>query len=271
LGRLNGLVALITGAGSGIGKGVLDRFLEEGAKVGVLEINPNRIEELSKVSKSVVVTRGDVTRLEDNELAISNTISKFGKINILICNAGVFDAFTTLEEIQSGKLGASFDEIFSINVKAYLFGAKAAIPELLKNQGSIIFTSSHAAYDAGGGGILYTTSKFAVRGIITQLAWELAPKVRVNGVAPGGTITDLRSIRSLGRSEASSSFNRPDIADKLKKNNPMSMAALPEDHSWSYVYLASNEMSRAVTGQVIISDGGAVTARGLRKNNRSVS
>ena len=94
-------------------------------------------------------------------------------------------------------IDAAFDEVFHLNVKGYLLGAKAATDELRKTKGSVIFTVSNAGFWPGGGGPLYVASKHAVMGLVKQLAYELAPDIRVNGVAPGGMSTDLRGPRAL--------------------------------------------------------------------------
>src|SRR5262249_59079462 len=89
------------------------------------------------------------------------------------------------------------DELFGVNVKGCILGAKTALPELQKTQGCMVFTASVAGMNSGGGGTLYTASKHAVIGLIRQLASEVGPDVRVNGVAPGGTRTDLRGLATL--------------------------------------------------------------------------
>ncbi len=94
-------------------------------------------------------------------------------------------------------IAAACDELFAVNVKGCILGAKAALHELGKSKGCMIFTASGAGFTSAGGGVIYTASKHAVVGIIRQLAVELGPNIRVNGVAPGGTMTDLRSVAAL--------------------------------------------------------------------------
>jgi len=253
MGWLDAKVALVTGGGSGIGRAVVERFVEEGARVGVLERVPERVERLkADLGDAVVAIHGNVTRLEDNEFAVRETVRAFGGLDIFVGNAGVLDGFISLADFDRGRLGEAFDELFSVNVKGYVLGAKAALPELLKRDGCMIFTASIAGFMPGGGGPLYTASKHAVVGLIRQLACELAPKVRVNGVAPGGTLTDLRGLAVLGQSERSFFATHPD---------PARLAA-PESHAGAYVFLASRENSGATTGSIIHSDGGAIV-RGL--------
>jgi len=262
LGWLEGYVALVTGGGSGIGRGVVDVFLEEGARVGILEKDPQKIEELKGLGRRSVPVLGDTAKLGDCEKAVEETVSRFGRLDTLVCCAAVFDSFTSLLEFPKEKLEESFEEIFGVNVKGYILATRAALPELTKSEGSVIYTTSHAAYAAGGGGVLYTSTKFALRGLVKQMAYELAPKVRVNGVAPGGTRTDLRGLRALGL-DGKSVFSGVSDED-IRKNNPLRVAIKPRDIAWAYVYLASKERSRVLTGVTIQADGGT-GVRGLLK------
>ena len=200
MGWLDNQVALVTGGGSVIGRGIVARFLAEGARVGVLERFPDRVEQLrADFGTAVYPVQGDVTRLEDNQRAVAETVRAFGQLDIFVGNAGVFDSFLRFEALPEDALSAAFDEQFSVNVKGCLLGAKAALPELMKTEGCMVFTASVAGFNSGGGGVLYTASKHAVVGMIRQLAAELGPRVRVNGVAPGGTRTDLRGLAAVGR------------------------------------------------------------------------
>jgi NAD(P)-dependent dehydrogenase (short-subunit alcohol dehydrogenase family) len=109
---------------------------------------------------------------------------------------------------------------------------------------------------AGRGGVLYVASKFAVRGVVTALAHELAPDIRVNGVAPGGTVaTDLRGLAALGQNERSLGATPEREAD-VRRRSPLGTALTPADVAASYVYLASDE-SRGTTGHFLHPDGGA--------------
>ncbi|MGQ0804371.1 MAG: 3-(cis-5,6-dihydroxycyclohexa-1,3-dien-1-yl)propanoate dehydrogenase [Actinomycetota bacterium] len=265
-GWLEGRTALVTGGGSGIGRGVVDRFVKEGARVGVLEISAEKVERLASEHPDVVVAiQGDVTRLEDNVHAVKETVSAFGGLDVFVGNSGIMDGFTPLVALADDAVEDVFDSVFAVNVKGYLLGAKAALSELVRTQGSMIFTASNAGFYAGGGGPVYTASKHAVVGLIRQLAHELAPKVRVNGVAPGGTVTDLRLPTALGtdeHGEALRAFDVPDIENTIRGVTPLHIAPTPEDHAAAYVLLASPENSRAMTGAVIHSDGG-IGVRGL--------
>lgn len=256
-------VALIIGGGSGIGRSVVETFLKEGASVSVLDINPSKVEHLKQIGEKIFAMQGDATRLEDNERAVSETVRSFGKLDTLVCCPGVFDNFASLIDTPSEELGEAFDEIFSVNVKSYIFSSKAALKELLRSEGSIIYTASQASFIPGAGGVFYTPTKFAVRGLVLEMAHELAPKVRVNGVAPGATVTDMRGLKSLGKNERRVA-EQPNFEERLRKSNPLQTIPIPEDHSYAYLYLASKKLSRVVTGTIMHTDAGTF-ARGYAK------
>jgi NAD(P)-dependent dehydrogenase (short-subunit alcohol dehydrogenase family) len=256
MGCLDGRVALVTGGGSGIGRAVVARFVEEGARVGILDRVASRAEELRSVfGDKVVALAGDVAQLADNKAAVAATVANFGRLDVFVGNAGIFDVYASIAEFPEEQLSAAFDELFGVNVKGCIFGAKAALPELVKTEGSIVLTASVAGANSGGGGALYTASKHAVVGLIRQLAVEFGPHVRVNGVAPGGTITDLRGLATLHQ-EGSSQFSAPDIADRLSAGNPLHMALQPDDIAGAYVFLASPS-ARGITGTIVTVDAGS--------------
>ncbi|TCW78773.1 3-(cis-5,6-dihydroxycyclohexa-1,3-dien-1-yl)propanoate dehydrogenase [Burkholderia sp. SRS-46] len=258
MGWLDNNVALVTGANSGIGLAVLRRFLEEGAKgVGALVRSGSGADMLRRTfGDRVAVTVGDVRSSAANEEAVALTCRTFGKLDTLVGNAGVWDHFASLRRFASGQqLEDTFREVFDVNVLAYLLAAYAAAPILRESRGSMIFTLSNAAFYAGGGGPAYVASKHACVGLIRQLAYELAPHVRVNGVAPGGTITPLKGPESLGKQDEKLS-DMPGFADAVADAVPLGFIAQPEDHTGHYVLLASRANSRATTAAILQSDGG---------------
>ena len=262
MGWLDGNVALVTGGGSGIGRAIVTRFIEEGARVGVLDRVPERAAQLrAEFGAAVVAVAGDVTRREDNARAVAETVRAFGRLDVFVGNAGVFDNFRSFADVPEDRLAEAFDEMFAVNVKGYLLGAKAALPELAKAEGCIIFTASVAGFNSGGGGAIYTASKHAVVGLIRQLAVELGPRVRVNGVAPGGTITDLRGLAALGQDQRTH-WSAPDVEERLRAGNPLELLLQPSDLTGAYVLLASRTSARAITGEIIVVDAGA----GLRRS-----
>ena len=264
MGWLDGQVTLVVGGGSGIGRGVVEGFIGEGAQVGVMEIDPEKVASLRELGPSVSVTQGNATLFEDNERAVAETIGSFGRLDNLVCCVGVTDHHSALQDLPEDVIGDAFDELFTINVKSYLLSARAALRELLRTEGSMILTVSNAGFYPAGGGPLYVASKFAVRGLVVELAYELAPKVRVNGVAPGGTIgSELRGLEALGQ-EVKIVSEMPNRKERIQSNTPLQVVCEPEDHVGAYVYLASRTHARVVTGTVINSDGG-IGVRGIAK------
>ncbi len=253
-GWLDGKRALIVGAGSGIGRGVVDAFLAEGASVGVLELDAAKCDALAAEHPEVEVVQGDATKATANQAAVAAVVDRFGGLDTLVNCVGVFDFYRKLESIDADMLDQAFDEMFAVNVKSHLHSVKAATPALRESGGSIVLTESTSAYYPGRGGTLYVASKFAVRGLVTTLGYELAPDIRVNGVAPGGTLgTDLSGLATLGLTE--NRLDGPDRAKELAGRNPLGVALDGLDHAWSYVFLASDR-SRGISGRVVHSDGG---------------
>jgi 2,3-dihydroxy-2,3-dihydrophenylpropionate dehydrogenase len=259
---LKGEVALITGGGSGLGLALVERFLAEGAHVGVLERSAEKVAALqNRFGESVVAVQGDVTRYADNEHAVKAVIARFGKLDTFVGNAAIWDHAASLVGLSPERLAEGFDELFSINVKGYLLGAKAASDALIASRGSMIFTLSNASFYPGGGGPLYTASKHAAVGLIRQLAYELAPKVRVNGVAPCGMASDLRGPASLGQDgiRIMDSRSPEDIASIL----PLQFFPNPDDFTGPFVLLASRANNRTLSGVLINADAG-LGIRGIR-------
>lgn len=256
MGWLEGQVALVTGGTGGIGNAIVRRYVAEGAKVGVMARDQTALQQLKEeLGEAVVVIPGDVTRYEDNQRAIDTTINTFGGLDTFVANAAVFDYFTRLDRIAPENLEASFQKLFAINVQGYLLGARCAIEPLRQSKGSMIFTLSNSSFYAGGGGILYVTAKHALVGMIRQLAYELAPDIRVNGVAPGATSTPMKSLEGLN--ERSQPLNQiPGFEEVAANAVPLKRIASPEDHTGHYVLLASKQNSGLTTAHIIQSDGG---------------
>jgi len=258
MGRLDGQVALVTGGGSGIGRAVVARFVAEGARVGIMERVTDRVETLrSQFGAAVVAIPGDVSVLGDNQRAVAETVSAFGQLDVFVGNAGVFDVYASVADLTEDDLIRAYDELFGVNVRGCIFGARAALPALRQTGGSMIFTASVAGLNSGGGGALYTTSKHAVVGLIRELAVELGPDIRVNGVALGGTMTDLRGLVALGNDDRSQ-FANPAIEERLRAGNPLHLALLPDDIAGAYAFLASQRDARGITGIILTVDAGAM-------------
>ncbi len=254
-GRLAGRRALIVGAGSGIGRAVLDAYLAEGASAVVLELDPAKCEQLRAAWPDMPVVQGDAASVSDVARAVHACAQRWGALDVLVNCAGVFDFYRPLGEIDTQALPDAFDEVYRINVLGQLLPVRAALDLLRKAKGCVVLTSSLSGFMPGRGGILYVGSKFAVRGCVASLAHELAPDVRVNGVAPGGTLgTDLRGANALGQS-ARRVQDGPARVDDLKTLTPLQVAMTAADMAGSYVFLASDE-ARGMSGEFLHPDGG---------------
>ena len=261
--RLEGESILVTGGASGLGRAVVDCLLEEGARVGVLDRSEEGLSDLTAThAGQIAATQGDVRSLADNQRAVAACVGAFGKLDCAIGNAGIWDFSTSLIDLPEDAVDQAFDELFHVNVKGYLLLAKAAAQALVASRGSMVFTLSNAAFYPEGGGPLYTASKHAAVGLVRQLAFEFAPYVRVNGVAPGGIATDLRGPASLDMSERS--IAGIDLAGRVPERVPIGMLPEARDYAQAYIFFASRTDNIPATGATLNYDGG-YGIRGLRQ------
>ena len=254
-GRLAGETALVTGGASGLGRAIVERFIGEGACVAVLDRSADRLRGLEADHPGKVLgCPGDVRSLADNKAAVARCCEAYGKLDCAIGNAGVWDYSTALVDLPEDRIDAAFDEIFQVNVKGYLLLAKAAAPALVRSDGSMIFTISNAGFYPSGGGPLYTATKHAAVGLVRELAYELAPHVRVNGVAPGGAHTDLRGLQALDMAERS--VASLDMGASAHRYVPIGRLPTPQEYAGAYVMFASRLDGAPATGAVLNYDGG---------------
>lgn len=256
MGQLQDYAALVTGGGKGIGRAVVDRFVAEGARVGVLVRSQHDADTLSAAhGDAVAPVVGDVRSWDDNVRAVETTVARYGKLDTLVPNAGVYDFLTRFEDMSGPEIERQFDELFAVNVKGYLLGARAALAALRASKGSMIFTLSSSSFYTGGGGVLYVSSKHALVGTVRQLAYELAPDIRVNAVAPGGTRTALSGLDTAGRKDERL-YDKPGFEEAIAKRIPLGFVSEPEDHAALYVLLACRQASRFMTATILQCDGG---------------
>lgn len=251
MGRLDDKVAIITGATSGMGRAAAELFAVEGAKVVAVGTNEQRLQSLRDLKNpNIKAQKADVSKEVDWAELVDFTVAEFGKINILINNAGLslgpHGIMRTTEE--------EWDKIMNIDLKGCWLGMKAAIPEMLKQKGdSIINTSSTGGLMGGiadGGSVAYAAAKGGVRILSKHAANEFGKQnIRVNSVHPGTTNTG-GSGGNFTESEIEAYINM------LSAEIPLAQVmAEPIDIAYMYLYLASDE-SRFVTGAEFVIDGG---------------
>ena len=246
--RLKGKVAIITGGSTGIGKGIANLFASEGARVVITARNSKMLDDALKEigSDNVIAIGCDITKSGDVKNLIKQTVDKFGKLNVLVNNAGKnpsreFTIEDTTEE--------EWDEYQSINARGSFLCSKYAIPEIRKaGGGSIIMISSISANIGQNNKGPYNSSKAAQEGLVKSMAMDFAKdKIRVNAICPGWVMVE--SLREP----------RLKIMDYIESIHPIGRIGTPEDIAWAAVYLASDE-STWVTGASFAIDGG-YTAR----------
>lgn len=187
MGLLDGKVALITGAASGIGRAQASVFVKEGAKVVLADLNEEGVNTLSKElspdGEKALAVKMSVLDSADIEKTVNQAIEKFGKIDILCNTAGAFDELAPILETPEDL----WDKVMNMNTKSLYLVTKAVLPHMVENgSGNVISMSSGAGLKGGGGGIAYTTSKHAVIGFARQIAADYKTKgIRSNAIAPG--------------------------------------------------------------------------------------
>jgi 2,3-dihydroxy-2,3-dihydrophenylpropionate dehydrogenase len=255
-GSLAGQAVLVAGAGSGIGRAALQAYLQEGATATVLERSDESFADLDDDFPGMLaVVRGDATVPADVELAVGRATAGGRPLHHLTCCVGVFDQYASLRSMSADELLAAGGEIWRGNVLSSLLLVRGAFPALAASRGSVTLTLSGSAFYAEGGGVLYGASKWALRGAVAHLSKDLAPEVRVNAVAPGGTTgTALAGLSALGQQATAADV--PDRDARIESATALGVLPTPEDHAAAYVYLADPRRARVVTGAVINTDGG---------------
>ncbi|CAJ1509992.1 SDR family oxidoreductase [[Mycobacterium] burgundiense] len=257
---LDGDVALILGGGSGLGLGIARHFLSEGAEVAIFEVSEQKLRDLEdEFGDKVLLVRGDVTNVDDLTECRERIVHRWGKLNCLIGAQGIFDGNIPLRDVPVELVGGLFDELFHVNVLGYFLASRVFLELLEAELGAIVLTSSVAAYAADGGGLMYTASKGAVVSAVRQLAFEFAPKVRVNGVAPGAIAdSQLRGPATLGLQDAKQS-DIPKEAMEASFESMSLMRRLPTPSDYAYVYsLLASRHNAVTTGQTVLLEQGGL-------------
>jgi NAD(P)-dependent dehydrogenase (short-subunit alcohol dehydrogenase family) len=246
--RLEGQVALVTGGASGIGEGIVRRFVEQGARVLVVDVQPERgralVDELG--SDVTAFAQADVAVEADVEAAVATAVSRFGRLDCMVNNAGILGAIGPVADIGYDAWHRTIDVLLSSVFLGIKHAARVMIPQ---GGGNIISTASTAGVRAGLGPHVYTAAKHGVVGLCQSVATELGPHgIRVNVIAPGGTVSALTSHLVTGDHTA---LER--AGSLIGANNPLRRAGMPRDIANAALFLASEEAS-FVNGAVLVVD-----------------
>jgi 3-oxoacyl-[acyl-carrier protein] reductase len=243
--RLNDKVAIVTGAGSGMGLSIAETYAREGARVAVLDVNEGAAASVAKsIGKQAIAVRCDVAKRADVDAAISQTAKAFGGVDILVNNAGVSHVNKGVLDIDE----AEFDRVFAVNVKGVFLFSQAVVVPMRKNGGGVIINiGSTAGLRPRPGLSAYNATKGAVHNLTKTLAVELAPdRIRVCAIAPVATETPLLPT-FLGNAEGQ--------REKFIATVPLGRLAQPQDIADMALFLASDE-AKFVTGNIVEVDGG---------------
>lgn len=245
--RLAGKIAIVTGGASGFGRGIVERFVGEGAKVVIADLNADAATALANdIGSAALAIKTDVTKRADVDAMVAKAISQFGGLDILVNNAGITHKNQSLMTVTEDE----FDRIYAVNVKAIYLATLAAVPEMEKRGGgAIINTASTAGLRPRPGLTWYNGSKGAVITLTKSMAAELAAKnIRVNAINPvigeTGMLEDFMGL--------------PDTAENRAKfigGIPLGRMSKPSDIANAALFLAE-PASAFITGVALEVDGG---------------
>jgi NAD(P)-dependent dehydrogenase (short-subunit alcohol dehydrogenase family) len=241
--RLSNKIAWITGAGSGIGEATAKRFAQEGAKLALTDVNPEGLERVAKeIGGEVFTAVADVTNKEQLAAAVKGIIARFGRLDILIANAGL-----TRDGLALRMSEANWDLVLDVNLKGTFLSCQAAMRPMMEQKGGRIVTTASVASLGNPGQVNYSSAKAGIIGLTRTLALELANwNVTVNCVAPGATDTPM--LQAL----------KDAVRQGMLEHIPLKRFAKAEDVAAAHLFFCSDDAAY-VTGQVLFVDGGIST------------
>ena len=244
--RLKDKTAIVTGAGSGFGKGIAMRFAKEGARVGVIDINAEAAREVaSQIGNSAFAMEADVSIDGDVSRMVQEALDRWGQLDILVNNAGTTHRNQPMTEVTEEE----YERIFAVNVKAVYLSAKHIVPVMKKQGfGVILNMASTAGVRPRPGLVWYNTSKGAMMTATKAMAIELAgEKIRVNAINPVAGETGMLHL-FMGE-------DTPEKRAQFISSIPLGRLSLPEDMANAALFLCSDE-AEMITGQCMEVDGG---------------
>lgn len=254
--RLANKIAIVTGAGRGMGRAIAVRFAREGADIAAVEVNGDTLREVAdevrEEGRKGLAIQADLSKLPDIDRMVKQTLAEFGKIDILVNNAGVTKALSIFEITE-----ADWDWMHSINLKGLFFCLQSVAREMAKRkQGRIINIASIAGKGyPGTSNAAYAASKGGVIALTRVAAQLLGPdNINVNAICPGVTRTDMFQRLATERARQRG-VSIEEIIKAREETIPIRRSNTPDDIAMTAVFLASDE-SNNVTGQAINVDGG---------------
>jgi len=250
--RLDGKVALDTGGAEGIGAGIAERFVEEGASVAIFDINgegARKCADRLRVKGPTLALEGDVASEDSARSAIERTVAQFGSLDVLVNNAGI-----EISGLVDSMKVESWDRLLAVNLKGAFLFSKFAVPHLQGRGGVIINISSVRAFVSYQGGVAYDSSKAALIAFTRTLALDLGQnKIRVNAICPGYIDTPMTEewLNTVP--------DREETMRQMLAVHPLGRIGTPRDIAEAALFLASDAAS-FITGTALVVDGGMSTA-----------
>ena len=256
-GEMEGKVAIVTGGSRGLGRGIVELFVEEGGRVVIADVLEDEGRALAEsLGDAVRFKRTDVSRRDDVQALVDHAVSEFGRLDAICNNAGLSDnAYGSLLEADF----APFERIMSVNVLGAMLGTQIAARHMAKNGGgSVINVSSISGIQPGYGFFNYRASKAAIVNFSQNAAIELGVNlVRVNCICPGNIPTEMGTYAAAGDNDEDKARRiKEAIADVRMGWQPLKRQGSPRDIAEAVLFLASDR-SRQVSGQILSIDGAA--------------